>query len=144
MQCDGAISGHSISVSHSGDWIAVALSPHVDVGIDVELIDRSRPTEKYEALLGWVSISSDPVAFYSKWTLWEACFKAIRGTSLAECNEAFQLLCDDASGNSGSQVREWAHFGGHCADAICFSLVIRDSAGSDAEKSFIIRGTEKQ
>ena len=142
LTCDGEPTGHRISVSHSGDWVAVALSSRVDVGIDVERIDHARPTEKYGALLGWKGDLADAVGFFSKWTLWEACFKVVKGETFAKFKEGFDLLDDCAGIRPVNQVPEWASFRGLWNDTVSYALVTRDMGRDRTDKSFIVSGME--
>lgn len=80
------------SLSHSGDWIALATSEHQPVGIDIEHPRRHRNIMRIAhryfhpdecALLEAPPQSETLRQFYRMWTLKEAFFKA-RGTGLAE------------------------------------------------------------
>ena len=142
LTCEGEPTGHRISVSHSGDWVAVALSSHVDIGIDVERIDPARPIEKYGALLGWKGDLADAVEFYSRWTLWEACFKVVQGETFAKFKEGFDLLDDCAGIRPVNQVREWASFRGLWNDTVSYALVTRDMGCDRADKLFVVSGME--
>lgn len=77
-----AVVGHAleISASHSGDWIAVALSARAPIGVDVEEI---KPGKDMGQLLNYVfspselTLLPDPKAvFYQAWTRKEAILKA--------------------------------------------------------------------
>lgn len=138
------LSSHRISLSHSGDWVAVALSNDVDVGIDVERIDRTRRTDKFGAFLGWSGDFSDPAKFYSKWTLWEACFKALEDSVLTECSEVFEALDRPVDPGSMSASGEWASYRGGWNDQISYSLVTRDQPGRKAARSFVVHSREKK
>lgn len=77
------VPGHGyFSLSHSGDWLACAVSPQ-PVGVDVECSDRARD---FQALNEWmhepVALRDAPVHppdqqawFYAQWTLKEAWLK---------------------------------------------------------------------
>jgi 4'-phosphopantetheinyl transferase len=86
----GTQSDLQFNLSHSGDWLALALSRQTAVGVDVQIIDRDRsvgrlarryfPAEEVaelEALQG----DAFTVRFYELWALKEALTKA-RGASL--------------------------------------------------------------
>lgn len=139
IRCEGNSYSYRVSLSHSGDWVAVALSSHVDVGIDVEQIDRTRPTDKFGAFLGWNGNLSDPVAFYNKWTLWEACFKAVQGRALTECEEAFRSLDDSAGAGAMAQANGWASFRDCWEDTISYTLVTRDDPIGAVPKSLNVQ-----
>ncbi|MGH8759996.1 MAG: 4'-phosphopantetheinyl transferase family protein, partial [Burkholderiales bacterium] len=73
------------SLSHSGDWVACAVSVH-PVGVDVECSDRKRD---FQALNGWIHeahvlrdwVEKPPGKqqdwFYTQWTLKEAWLKQV-------------------------------------------------------------------
>jgi len=84
---DGAASPLSLSLSHSGDWLAIALAT-VPVGIDVELPRRQRDlralarftfSPEEVASLDGLQDDAYSVAFHRLWTLKEA-----RGKRLGE------------------------------------------------------------
>lgn len=79
----------SISMSHSGVWVACALSLKSPVGIDIEMVNSKRDTDGI-ALLAFgtgerARANSDgPLGFYRLWTLREAMAKANgQGISMA-------------------------------------------------------------
>jgi phosphopantetheinyl transferase len=67
------------NVSHSGDLAAVA-SAEVRVGIDIEVVDESRPWRRLAERCGWQVSSA--AEFYERWTEYEAYAKAL-GLGLA-------------------------------------------------------------
>ena len=80
------------SLSHSGQWIALAVSCEADIGVDIEQPLRPRnflrianhyfhPDE--QALLASSPPELLPVHFYRLWTMKEAFFKG-RGTGISE------------------------------------------------------------
>ncbi|WP_428819257.1 4'-phosphopantetheinyl transferase family protein [Microbulbifer sp. MCCC 1A16149] len=80
------------SLSHSGQWIALAVSCEAPVGIDIEQPSKPRdflriarhyfhPQER--ALLEAPPLELMPTHFYRLWTMKEAFFKA-RGTGISE------------------------------------------------------------
>jgi 4'-phosphopantetheinyl transferase len=91
-----AESGLCFNVSHSGDWLAIAVSRDVPVGVDIECQRQlRRPADlarRYfpAAEADWLSQLAEPSlsrAFMSQWTAREALVKAM-GSSLAEA------ICD--------------------------------------------------
>lgn len=87
-----AESGLSFNMSHSGDWLAIALARDVAVGVDIEcaralrrpadLARRYFPADEAE----WLGRLREPelsTAFMGQWTAREALVKAV-GRSLAE------------------------------------------------------------
>jgi 4'-phosphopantetheinyl transferase len=81
------LDGPSISVSHDGACIAVAVSSHGEIGIDLQRAQARRHTAEIsrrhfsEAENAWLD-DADPAAFYELWVLKEAYLKA-RGTGLS-------------------------------------------------------------
>ena len=80
------------SLSHSGQWLALAVSCESDIGIDIEQPSKPRDFLRIArhyfhpeecALLESPPIELTPVHFYRLWTLKEAFFKA-RGTGISE------------------------------------------------------------
>lgn len=80
------------SLSHSGQWIALAVSCESDIGIDIEQPRRPRDFLRIArhyfhpeecALLESAPLELLPVHFYRLWTMKEAFFKA-RGTGISE------------------------------------------------------------
>ncbi|HEX9046797.1 MAG TPA: 4'-phosphopantetheinyl transferase superfamily protein, partial [Verrucomicrobiae bacterium] len=74
------------NVSHSGEWVAIALSFRTEVGVDLEVV---RPSDDLEtvarqvfpptALRAWLQSDSanSLTAFYQAWTRHEAALKAL-------------------------------------------------------------------
>lgn len=80
------------SLSHSGQWIALAVSCESDIGVDIELPRKPRDFLRIArhyfhpqecALLETSPLELLPVHFYRLWTMKEAFFKA-RGTGISE------------------------------------------------------------
>ena len=66
-----------MSISHSGRWVACAVSADTQLGLDVELLDASRdwPALAKHAFDPPVEVTS-MAQFYRQWTAQEATFKA--------------------------------------------------------------------
>jgi 4'-phosphopantetheinyl transferase len=84
----GAGSALHFSLSHSGDWLACAVSSE-PVGVDVETSDRARDftalnewLHRPAALSGWADKSAQEQQdwFYAQWTLKEAWLKQSAGS----------------------------------------------------------------
>ncbi|WP_105102989.1 4'-phosphopantetheinyl transferase family protein [Microbulbifer pacificus] len=80
------------SLSHSGQWIALAVSCESDIGVDIEQPRKPRDFLRIArhyfhpeecALLESSPLELLPVHFYRLWTMKEAFFKA-RGTGISE------------------------------------------------------------
>lgn len=72
----------NLSLADSGGWCMAAVSADAGVRLGVDL-ERRRPreTRSLEAHLGWLERSDDLKHFYRRWTLAEACFKALGGAA---------------------------------------------------------------
>jgi 4'-phosphopantetheinyl transferase len=96
-----SLSGIQFNISHSGEWILVAVA-NSETGIDIEKID---PAFSYQELLpdhfsekeiNYISEAADPlVAFYYLWTRKESLIKA-RGTGLRDHLKEMDVLDPDA------------------------------------------------
>ena len=82
LQLAGNVAAPYFSLSHSGDWIAVACNTQGPVGIDIELRKPGRDVARLAAHtfsqgdLQWWRQQADPVqAFYRLWSLREAHYK---------------------------------------------------------------------
>jgi 4'-phosphopantetheinyl transferase len=86
--------GPSISVSHSGRWVACASAPRLAVGVDVQETTRRRPVESIARTYfsdrenRWLA-TRPPESFYMLWVLKEAYLKAL-GVGLAGGLNALQ------------------------------------------------------
>lgn len=88
----GDTSGIHFNLSHSGQWLALAVSTHSPVGVDIEHPQKPRDfisiarhyfhRKEYHALKTLHGQALQD-AFYKLWTLKEAFFKA-RGTGISE------------------------------------------------------------
>lgn len=84
----------SISISHTGPWLAVALAHEVSVGVDIEPRARRVRPGAIERVLGEEELrrvrslpeEERPQALLRCWTVREACGKAL-GTGLAGSDE---------------------------------------------------------
>ncbi|WGL18465.1 4'-phosphopantetheinyl transferase superfamily protein [Microbulbifer bruguierae] len=80
------------SLSHSGEWLALAVSCKADIGVDIEQPRKPRDFMRIArhyfhpdecALLASPPAELTPMHFYRLWTMKEAFFKA-RGTGISE------------------------------------------------------------
>lgn len=100
-----AAAGLRFNLSHSADWLALAVTRDVPVGVDVEhercvrrALDMAR---RYfsPAEAEWLASLEEPQrsqAFFQLWTVREACIKAM-GSSLAQSLTALVLEPSEAS-----------------------------------------------
>ena len=123
MIVDGAPSALSLSLSHSGDWLAIALAT-VPVGIDVELPRRQRDLDALARFtfsrdeverLSDVPESERAQAFHVLWTLKEA-----RGKRLGEglLPGRARLVTASPSGAHEADAMSWPLADGALALAI--------------------------
>jgi len=123
MVVDGAPSPLSLSLSHSGDWLAIALAT-VPVGIDVELPRRQRNLDALARFtfsrdevgrLSGVPESERAQAFHVLWTLKEA-----RGKRLGEglLPGRARLVTASPSGAHEADAMSWPLADGALALAI--------------------------
>jgi 4'-phosphopantetheinyl transferase len=100
------------SLSHSGHWVACAVSPCAVLGLDVEIIDAGRDlaalaeTAFHPAESAWLSRCSDVdrvAAFYRLWTVKEALYKLM--SNLGGMQETAPLV--DDLGAPATQGNGW-------------------------------------
>lgn len=110
------------SVSHSGPHVALAFALGVDVGIDIEQVDRPvNPLEiarRYFTPLEFETLEATPPdarhrAFFSGWTRKEAIVKA-RGLTMAESLSTLSVDLDPTVAHPG-----YEDLGGNAPRAFC-------------------------
>ncbi len=70
------LAGASLSIAHSGEWIAAAVAVGVKVGIDIEVPDPSRDLVALaRQAFDDEALGRDPSTFYRAWCRAEAAFK---------------------------------------------------------------------
>lgn len=90
--CGGKPSNLSLSMAHSGRWIAVALGQGVNVGVDVERERGFRDVAALADYMGWSPGVDNAHDFLIRWTLWEACVKLEESSVFSARNAAFEAL----------------------------------------------------
>jgi 4'-phosphopantetheinyl transferase len=93
--------GPRFNLSHCDGLVACAVSQRVELGIDVESVDRCAPLElagrcfaqAEEAWLHGLPAAARPAGFFQLWTLKEAYIKAT-GLGLAQPLDAFRFCFD--------------------------------------------------
>lgn len=119
--------GPEFSISHSGTMVAIAISTHGPVGIDLEQIQHIPIAIFRDQFTAdeWVNIisSSSPLAtFYQYWTMKEAVLKMWR-TSFPKSLSLINLG-SEMGGRSGSgkyhltQIDAWANYICHIASSV--------------------------
>ena len=87
-----AVAPPGFSISHSGDWVACAVSSSTALGLDIELLDPARDIvalaeQSFDAIelaaLGMEPESQRMAAFYRMWSSKEARFKLGTGSDAA-------------------------------------------------------------
>jgi len=88
----GGVAPPGFSISHSGDWVACAVSASTALGLDIELLDPARDIgalaeQSFDAIelaaLGMEPESQRMAAFYRMWSSKEARFKLGTGSDAA-------------------------------------------------------------
>lgn len=89
---DGNASNLSLSMAHSGRWVAVALGQDVKVGVDVEGDRDFRDVVALADYMGWSPRVDNANEFLIRWTLWEACVKLEESSVFSGRNAPFEAL----------------------------------------------------
>lgn len=137
LRLDGAPLPLSLSIAHSGDWLALALGD-VAVGVDIELPKRGRDilalagfafSEQEARRLQAMSATERTATFHALWTLKEACVKRSgEGLRPRQARVVEPLACAPGS----AAAMSWAFRGG--AVALAAGMGIRlDGAEALAE-----------
>jgi phosphopantetheinyl transferase len=138
--------GLQFNISHSGEWLALAIAGDVEAGVDLQAHDPGRDVERV-ALRYFTDDENAQLArpgcdrrqyFYQLWSLKEAWAKA-RGAALPTALGAAgftvagsRLHCSVRGGDPDSL---WLFTGEHCSLALCVlapvcSLRLRQGSGS--------------
>jgi phosphopantetheinyl transferase len=126
---NGEASGLNVSLSHSGDWVAVSVARQLQVGLDIEEAGKSRNTSELAEFLGWPAGGSDPVDFYYRWTLWEACVKCVEGSVLMSQNKGFNQLSTRIEPGQMVTAGRWSALQDRASGQAFFSIVHRNPTG---------------
>ena len=89
---DGKSSGFSVSVSHSGPWLAAGLAWEGAVGVDVERASNRKHAPEIAQWLGWPRLKNGAAQFIRQWVLWEAAAKCTGRSILCKQNPGFTAL----------------------------------------------------
>ncbi len=86
------------SISHTGNWVACALSPDVEIGLDIEQYNANRDLEAIAKHtfqpddLSWFQQQPDRVAaFYRLWSIKEARFKLTQNYTILPFEHYYEL-----------------------------------------------------
>jgi hypothetical protein len=105
---DGEPSGLSVSFSHSGAWLAAAVSNGPRIGVDIESGGTHRNFAAMANYLGWPTNAGTRDGFLLRWTLWEACVKMNASSIFAPCDAAFDALTREQPSGAFWQADRWA------------------------------------
>lgn len=115
-----------VSKAHSGCWIAVGISTHSDIGVDIEV---ARPRARIPQIAAWLDLSdSDDDLFFAHWTLRESIAKCVGGSVLKKEAQESELL--EAARNPDVQVHAdgYSALCGRLEGDIYYSLVLKNTA----------------
>ena len=127
---NGEASGMNLSLSHSGHWVAVSVARRLRVGVDIEATEKRRNTSELAEFLGWREGYRDPVDFYYRWTLWEACVKCVEGSVLMNHNAGFNTLSSRAQPGRMVTAGRWSALQERAAGEAFFSIVHHSQAST--------------
>ena len=83
LYCNGQPSEFNISISHSGQWVAVGIARGTAIGIDIQSHSERRRFREMAKILDFgEDASHSQQRFFSHWTLREAIAKATQGSVL--------------------------------------------------------------
>lgn len=105
--CGGKPSDLSLSMAHSGPWIAVALGQGMKVGVDVERERGFRDVAALADYMGWSPGLDNANDFLIRWTLWEACVKLEESSVFSGRNTAFEALARSDSRRGVQSSGRW-------------------------------------
>ena len=90
------------SISHTGDWVACAISADVAIGLDIEQYNAKRDLEAIARHtfgpdeLSWFQQQPDQVsAFYRLWSIKEARFKLTQGYTILTNEHCYEVQYPD-------------------------------------------------
>jgi len=127
---NGEASDLNVSLSHSGQWVAVSVARQLRVGLDIEVMAKRRNTSELAEFLGWRDGGSDPVNFYYRWTLWEACVKCVEGSVLMSQNTGFNQLSNRAQPGQMVTAGRWSALQDRMSGEAFFSIVHQSPTGT--------------
>jgi len=126
---NGEASDLNVSFSHSGRWVAVSVARQLRVGLDIEATKKRRSTNDLAEFLGWRNWGSNPVDFYYRWTLWEACVKCVEGSVLMSKNKGFNILSAKIQPGQMLTAGRWSALQDRASEEAFFSIVHKSPAG---------------
>jgi len=130
---NGKASDLNVSLSHSGQWVAVSVARQLQVGLDIEEAEKRRNTTELAEFLGWRDWGSNPVDFYYRWTLWEACVKCVEGSVLMSQNPGFSQLSSRTQPGQMVTAGRWSALQDRACGEAFFSIVHQSPAGASLQ-----------
>ncbi|WP_111640988.1 4'-phosphopantetheinyl transferase family protein [Marinimicrobium alkaliphilum] len=142
----------SFSVSHSGDWLAIAVTGETTIGVDIENSSRAANwravAKRFFAESEIEALEKSPEQrrrqhFFELWTLKEAYFKA-RGTGISAGLAKPEFHIDnngsihvhfDPSLNDNDKDWQFHHY--HLGDHYSLSVALKQHHAQDADTHFI-------
>jgi phosphopantetheinyl transferase len=130
---NGEASDLNVSLSHSGQWVAVSVARQLQVGLDIEEAEKRRNTTELAEFLGWRDWGSNPVDFYYRWTLWEACVKCVEGSVLMSHNPGFNQLSTRTQPGQMVTAGRWSALQDRASGEAFFSIVHQSPTGTSLQ-----------
>jgi len=130
---NGKASDLSVSLSHSGQWVAVSVARQLLVGLDIEDAEKRRNTSELAEFLGWRDGGSNPVDFYYRWTLWEACVKCVEGSVLMSQITGFNQLSKKTQPGQMVTAGSWSALQDRASEVAFFSIVYQSPTGASLQ-----------
>lgn len=120
----GEPSACQLSISHSRDWLGVAITHQPRIGIDVE---ASKPRGRFREMaeyLGWDGAFASFDEFQERWTLWEACVKLEASSIFSVSNRPFEALCQPPGDRQFFSCVPWLCVRSRLSATARFALVV--------------------
>lgn len=115
----------SISMSHSGPWIAVVIARGAEVGIDVEVNEVRPRFSAMASYMGWLDVAENPDQFLLYWTLWESCVKLEQSSIFKTRNRSFEALRPGAGPGRFYQSGCWSGWSETLNGDACMALALK-------------------
>lgn len=115
----------AISMSRSGDWMAVGVSFQAKIGVDIERIKPRTNISAKANFLNWKVSVTGIEDFYTKWTLWEASAKCVSGSVFMGNNYGFDELSGVNTHNRVGKSKQWSGLHDYIDEKLCFAVVLQ-------------------
>lgn len=104
---NGEPSDYRLSISHSANYYAVALSKNHRVAVDIEVHGSRRNYAALSDYLNWPIQPVNEASFLARWTLWEACAKLASQSMLSKQLKGFDELSAVTQLGKLKSTRDW-------------------------------------